>query len=154
MFGCRLRPAHHFGVSMSPAPFARLASLRYPPMGKRLSFALLVLGVLCVAGPWSGPAPQAEAQTGDIPFDHVIDIYLENHSFDNLFGLFPGADGLANAKQAPPQADPDGSAYATLPQPRYTSAVPPVPDPAFPSDLPNQPFPIDGYVPQSLPIPD
>ena len=29
--------------------------------------------------------------------DHIVVIYLENRSFDNLFGLFPGADGIAQA---------------------------------------------------------
>ena len=28
---------------------------------------------------------------------HLVVIYAENHSFDNLYGLFPGADGVANA---------------------------------------------------------
>ena len=28
---------------------------------------------------------------------HLVVIYAENHSFDNLYGLFPGADGIANA---------------------------------------------------------
>lgn len=28
------------------------------------------------------------------PIKHVIEIMLENHTFDNLFGSFPGADGI------------------------------------------------------------
>jgi phospholipase C len=28
---------------------------------------------------------------------HIVVIYLENHSFDNLYGEFPGANGLAKA---------------------------------------------------------
>ena len=28
---------------------------------------------------------------------HIVVIYLENRSFDNLYGEFPGANGLANA---------------------------------------------------------
>ncbi|HEX4009479.1 MAG TPA: alkaline phosphatase family protein [Solirubrobacteraceae bacterium] len=28
------------------------------------------------------------------PINHVIEIMLENHTFDNLFGQFPGADGI------------------------------------------------------------
>jgi phospholipase C len=32
------------------------------------------------------------------PIRHVIEIMIENHTFDNLFGRFPGADGIpANA---------------------------------------------------------
>ncbi len=90
----------------------------------------------------------------EIPIDHVIVIVLENHSFDNLFGLYPGADGLANAAASPPQVDIDGNPYPVLPQPRYTSVVPPLPDPAFPADLANAPFRIGQYVPPDQPIPD
>jgi phospholipase C len=32
--------------------------------------------------------------------DHILVIYLENRSFDNLYGLFPGANGLAVARFA------------------------------------------------------
>ena len=32
--------------------------------------------------------------------DHFVVIYLENHSFDNLYGTFPGANGLSNADPA------------------------------------------------------
>ena len=29
-----------------------------------------------------------------MPIKHVIEIMIENHAFDNLFGRFPGADGI------------------------------------------------------------
>jgi phospholipase C len=32
--------------------------------------------------------------------EHVIVIYMENHSFDNLYGSFPGANGLSDATRA------------------------------------------------------
>ena len=28
------------------------------------------------------------------PINHTIVIFLENHTFDNLYGKFPGANGL------------------------------------------------------------
>jgi phospholipase C len=40
---------------------------------------------------------RAVAVTGaapHVPITHVIEIMIENHSFDNLFGKFPGADGI------------------------------------------------------------
>ena len=41
--------------------------------------------------------------------DHLVVIYLENRSFDNLFALFPGADGLVGKnKHWLPQIDRDG----------------------------------------------
>src|SRR5580692_12115924 len=39
------------------------------------------------------------------PIKHVIEIMIENHSFDNLFGSFPGADGVpSNASFLNPSA--------------------------------------------------
>jgi phospholipase C len=32
------------------------------------------------------------------PIDHIVIIDRENHSFDNLFGTFPGADGMSTAE--------------------------------------------------------
>ena len=29
--------------------------------------------------------------------EHIVVIYAENRSFDHLYGLFPGAEGIANA---------------------------------------------------------
>lgn len=42
--------------------------------------------------------------------EHIIVIYLENRSFDHLYGLFPGAEGLAQASAVAPQVDKDGGA--------------------------------------------
>jgi phospholipase C len=41
-----------------------------------------------------GPTPSASAITpGSNPIQHVIFLVKENHSFDNYFGKYPGADG-------------------------------------------------------------
>ena len=47
---------------------------------------------------------------------HIVVIYLENHSFDNLYGEFPGADGLDSPRAlgSPKQIDATGTPYATL----------------------------------------
>jgi len=47
---------------------------------------------------------------------HIVVIYLENHSFDNLFGSWSGAAGLADGGAAIAQVGPDGGPYGTLPQ--------------------------------------
>jgi len=92
------------------------------------------------------PAAAApKAVPGLQKIDHIIVIYLENRSFDHLYGLFPGADGLANATAAAPQVDKDGKPYATLP------AFPSRPfDAAKPSlelpPLPNRPFDLGKFV--------
>jgi phospholipase C len=76
---------------------------------------------------------------------HLVVIYLENHSFDNLFGQFPGADGLSNAATTQAQVDGSGTPFTTLPQ---VSGSP------FPSTLPNAPFAIEDFVPSNQRIPD
>jgi len=86
-------------------------------------------------------------QDGPIPdrLQHLIVIYLENHSFDNLYGQFPGADGLSNAGATETQVDAGGTPFSTLPQ---VSGSP------FPTTLPNAPFAIEDFVPANLRIPD
>src|ERR1700740_610788 len=47
----------------------------------------------------------ARASGPNAPIKHVIEIMIENHTFDNLFGSFPGADGIpANASFLNPSA--------------------------------------------------
>jgi phospholipase C len=70
---------------------------------------------------------------------HLVVIYLENHSFDNLYGSYPGAEGLP-ASAPPAQIDlTTGAPFDTLPQT----------DPNVPLDLPNAPFDITRFVPQN-----
>src|ERR1700760_4910921 len=48
---------------------------------------------------------------------NVVVIYAENRSFDNLYGNFPGANGLQNVTAASAtQVDRNGTTLATLPQ--------------------------------------
>ena len=86
--------------------------------------------------------------------EHIVVIYAENRSFDNLYGLFPGANGIANASsEAATQLDRDGTVLSRLP-PVWKHGKP---DPAFPTKLPNRPFRIDAppsSLPLSVPIPD
>ena len=94
-----------------------------------------------------GAGGRAQAAPAD-PINHVVVIYMENHSFDNLYGVFPRANGIAKAGATAAQVNKEGVAYATLPQPINTTLKPPAPDARFPADLPNKPFNIDQYVPQ------
>src|SRR5215469_18323940 len=43
-----------------------------------------------------GPRPDPQLR----PIQHIIVIYQENWSFDSLYGLFPGVNGLANSSAA------------------------------------------------------
>lgn len=84
-----------------------------------------------------------EAQAKNLQdIEHIVVLYLENRSFDNLFGLFPNANGLANAKNALLQVDEYGREYGTLPPVLDEHKL----DARFPQNLPNQPFDISSYV--------
>ena len=74
--------------------------------------------------------------------EHIIVIYGENRSFDHLYGLFPGANGIHQATaQNSRQTDRDGSVLASLP-PVWAGVNQEVPQSAA-TDLPNAPFRIE-----------
>src|SRR5258708_18838515 len=91
------------------------------------------------------PAPAAAAPSGLDKINHVVVIYQENRSFDSIYGTFPGANGLANARDTVKQVDKSGQPYATLPQPINSNLKPPGPDPRFPADLAAPPFDLIQY---------
>ena len=72
---------------------------------------------------------------------NVVVIYAENRSFDHLFGMFPGAEGIAQAsEEQKTQLDLDGRPLPHLP-PVYVHGKL---DARFPTTkLPNGPFRID-----------
>src|ERR1044071_8737837 len=107
---------------------------------KALLVAPLVL-VACRAAPVQG-GPVAAGDAALRPIGHIVVIYLENRSFDNLYGEFAGADGLAAAAGAPPQVDASGTAFATLPAVPGMSVIP--------TNLANGPFSIEQYVPANV----
>src|SRR5207249_3617028 len=100
-----------------------------------------------------GAAQQASAASLD-SIKHTVVVYLENWSFDSLYGTFPGANGLAQAGGAAVQVDLGGMPYDHLPQPldstktAATAAAAPA-DPRFPADLRNAPFSTAAYVPEN-----
>ena len=85
-------------------------------------------------------APREGSDAGKLQrIQHVVVIYAENHSFDNLYGLFPGANGISRATpEQMTQLDHDGSPLREL----IVFGRDGKPDPAFPR-MPNRPFRID-----------
>jgi phospholipase C len=85
-------------------------------------------------------------------YKHLVVIYEENHSFDNLYGLWGDVrgepvDGLQNAAQSSTQVMQDGTPYACLPQDDVNLTVPPLsPDCSATSHFANEPFSIDDYI--------
>ena len=98
----------------------------------------LVSAMVGLAGCASGPdAPPGVSGLDRI--EHIVVIYAENHSFDNLYGLFPGANGIANATvEQKTQLDHDGTPLPSLTVWGADGKA----DPRFPR-LPNGPFRID-----------
>jgi len=97
--------------------------------------ALLAMTALAASAQQAPRQPAGLERIG-----HIVVIYAENRSFDHLFGLFPGADGIANATpEQKTQLDYDGKPLLHLP-PVYQHGHA---DPGFPDGLPNGPFRID-----------
>jgi acid phosphatase len=104
----------------------------------------IVAAVALAAGCASAPAPKS----GLAKIEHIVVIYAENRSFDHLYGLFPGANGIANATaEQTTQVDRDGKPLPELP-PSWKGKAP---DPAFPWRMPNRPFRLDAP-PLNLPL--
>ena len=98
---------------------------------------LLALAGLTIAGCAEPPVRKSALEQ----IETIVVIYAENHSFDNLYGLFPKANGIANATaEQKTQLDHDGKPLPYLP-PVYRPDG--KPDPRFPQGLPNGPFRID-----------
>src|SRR5580693_2549916 len=66
--------------------------------------------------PDSLPYPRRPAGTVDatLPFDHIVVVMMENHSFDNYLGLLPiagskRADGFSFANRVPTNSNPSAT---------------------------------------------
>ncbi len=111
-----------------------------------LAFAALTAGL----APTGAPAQQRPLDR----ISHIFVLYMENRSFDNIFGEFPGADGVANAiaRERVLQRDASGAPYRTLPPPQgggpfdVSDNPREIRDIAFPP-LPNAPFALDALAP-------
>jgi phospholipase C len=119
---------------------ARGARLAYrQAVGVAMKKTPIVLACAVLAGCAAPGAARHDAALD--PIQNIVVIYAENHSFDNMYGMFPGANGIANASaEAATQVDHDGRPLPRLP-PVYTAQG--KPDPRYPADLPNRPFRID-----------
>ena len=142
-----------------------------------ISIAAAALLIGCGDGGGSGsssaatptPTPSNGLVKGLNGVNHVVVIYLENRSYDSLFGNFPGSNGFLNNNYtfSQYQLDENGSQYPTLPMPYNNTATSnntntnqvlssttawayymqnyPFPQ-GFNSGLANAPFSMDGYI--------
>jgi phospholipase C len=94
-------------------------------------YCALLLTLLAEARP-AGAVDLSKIET-------IVVIYAENRSFDHLYGMFPGANGIANATPEQwTQRDHDGTVLPYL----QVWGADGKPDPKMPR-LPNAPFRID-----------
>ena len=81
--------------------------------------------------------------------EHIVVVFMENRSFDNLFATFPGANGIANAGPAALQVQASGAIYPILPQPLIRHQGKVEADTRFPASLPNGPFRMEDFAKQT-----
>jgi len=118
-------------------------------------FAALLTGAALAAWP---VASGAGGVTKFSDIQHIVVIYEENHSFDNLYGGWEGVNGLASATSAHTLQITQGRAtYTCLLQNDVNLTSPPRPVTCsdsttatpFTSNFANAPFTIDNYIPAS-----
>src|SRR5947209_4560541 len=73
----------------------------------RVFLVTALLAVLLGIGTWhflpassSHPVYAKKTSVATSPIKHVVIVMLENHTFDNFFGTFPGANGYSNLQHA------------------------------------------------------
>jgi phospholipase C len=113
--------------------------------------ALLLIFLLMTSPALAASPP--EHKPGLERIGHIIVLFLENRSFDHLYGLFPGADGIENSGFAAIQVTAEGRQFITLPAVIKNPAIWPGNrgmssgiDTRFVAGLPNGPFRADRYV--------
>ena len=79
-----------------------------------LAFTLCWLPITPAAAEESAPAAELPTTT---PIKHFMVLMQENHSFDNYFGTYPGADGIPDGTCIPvdPVGDPFGDCVKPFP---------------------------------------
>src|SRR5205814_3919891 len=91
------------------------------------------------------PAAGSQSDGGQSPLakiNHIVVVYLENHSFDNLYGGWEGVNGLSSAPPAKTlQVDQNGNPYTCLLQNDVNLAAV-----SGTCPFPNAPFTIDNYI--------
>ena len=121
---------------------------------------------------WAATAPTGRTQSVGVVQDtavglrnsklakirHVVVIYQENHSFDNLYGGWEGVNGRVNADPTnTTQVGQGGTPYTCLLQNDFSLTSPPLPadcvdattGATFASHFSNSPFQIDFFIPPS-----
>jgi acid phosphatase len=120
-----------------------------------LVVSLLVLVTLAMV-PASGAAAAGGGHDRLSRINHIVVVYQENHSFDNLYGRWEGVNGVRHAPRSRTiQVNQAGTPYECLLQNDVNLTSPPLSvrctdtttGTAFQSHFRNRPFTIDRYIP-------
>jgi acid phosphatase len=127
-------------------------------MLRRLTLLFVLAGACAALLAISGSASAKPGRDNDnklSKINHIVVIYEENHSFDNLYGGWEGVNGRANADALhTKQVAQDGSLFGCLLQNDVNLTSPPLgvtcTDPAhgIASAFTNDPFSIETYIPR------
>jgi acid phosphatase len=133
---------------------------------RRISLLLVLAGTLALLGVQAGGATPTKHKPIAKPkplsprqklgkMKHIVVIYEENHSFDNLYGGWENVNGLSKATAAhTTQVNQGGAPYSCLLQVDVNLTSPPLgatctdtsTGTSFTSAFTNQPFTIDDYI--------
>src|SRR5689334_20988530 len=125
------------------------SAMRLPTM------VAIVAAIVVAAGATAGSAAKGRGADRLARIDHIVVIYEENHSFDNLYGGWEGVNGRAAADAAHTvQVGQSGTPYHCLKQNDVNLTSPPLAatctdtttGTSFDSHFPNAPFRIDDYI--------
>jgi acid phosphatase len=124
---------------------------------RRWALAVAIASIIAAVGVAAAGAGRGDDQLGKI--NHIVVIYQENHSFDNLFGGWEGVNGRANADAAHTiQVDQNGNPFSCLFQLDVNLTSPPLAPVcsgvtpkgvSFNSHFLNAPFTIDDFIPST-----
>jgi acid phosphatase len=125
----------------------------------KVRMALVALAALAIVAVAAGGAGAARGDDQLQKINHIVVIYEENHSFDNLYGGWEGVNGPQNATASQvTQVDQNGVPYSCLFQLDVNLTSPPLSSVcnsttpngiAYASHFLNQPFTIDDFIPSS-----
>jgi acid phosphatase len=100
--------------------------MRRPRGAGRALLALAGIGLVAIVATGGAGAARGNDQLSKI--NHIVVIYEENHSFDNLYGGWEGVNGRASADAAhTTQVDQNAVAFGCLQQLDVNLASPPLP---------------------------
>jgi len=128
------------------------------PAAPAAAAAVLLAGLVAGVGVLGAAGRRASGVDPARRIGHIVVIYEENHSFDNLWGGWPGVDGLPDPSRRPPQVAQDGRPLACLPQDDVNLTSPPLTPvctatladgTVVASHFPARPFTIDDVIPAS-----